>query len=267
MSGVCRHSLWAMVASTIFFLTTPMVLADEPVKSGAGHPAFELPVDADYCAIFRALTSRIPTNCGPAKVGSQPRSIVPRTILTADVEALTTQPADAFGALDASTPAPIVDHSAETRTAMIVEQQQIDNVATRVSRSLRYDAAAVQADGRGEGAAAYFIHFAFDSADIGQDYQDHLNSLAKVLQTSLLEKTCLKVVGHTDSVGSADYNLALSESRAGMVRNFLVATGGIPEARVVMQGSGEQVPLDGVDPMHPQNRRVEFQIRETEGGC
>lgn len=254
----------ATVPAIILSMMVP-AFASPMTKHGAGVRAVELPVDAGYCAIFRALTSRVPGNCITSKAGSQTRSIVPRTILTTDVEALTTQPADAFGELGVQ--APQQDQTPETRTAMVVQQETVNTVAQRVSRSLKYDTAAVEAEGRGEGAAAYFIHFAFDSADIGQDYRTHLDSLAEVLQTSLLEKTCLRIVGHTDSVGSADYNLKLSERRAQMVRDYLVTDGGIPDARVVRHGSGEQTPLDGVDPMHPQNRRVEFQIRETAGSC
>ncbi|MEM7056168.1 MAG: OmpA family protein [Pseudomonadota bacterium] len=254
----------AIVPAIVMALATA-ASADQLRKGVAGVSAVELPVDAGYCAIFRALTSRIPAECPSVKAGSQARSIVPRTILTTDVEALTTQPADAFSSLQSD--ATQGGQPVEPRTAMVVEQEAVNTVAQRVSRSLRYDTAAVQADGRGDGAGAYFIHFAFDSADIGQDYRSHLDSLAKVLQTSLLERTCLRVVGHTDSVGSADYNLMLSERRADMVRDYLVMAGGIPETRILMQGSGEQVPLGGVDPMHPQNRRVEFQIRETTGGC
>jgi len=266
MANISLRTMRMMAVAPALVLSMALPAVAQPnSKNGSGDRAVELSVDAGYCAIFRALTSRVPTSCPAAKAGSKSRSIVPRTILTADVEALTTQPAEAFVNLGETELNEA--HPVETRTAMVVQQETMNTVAQRVSRSLKYDTNAVEAEGRGEGAAAYFIHFAFDSADIGLDYRTHLDSLARVLQTSLLEKTCLRVVGHTDSVGSADYNKMLSEQRAGMVRAYLVKDGGIPEARVVMHGSGEQVPLDGVDPMHPQNRRVEFQIRETAASC
>jgi len=69
------------------------------------------------------------------------------------------------------------------------------------------------------------------------------------------------VTGYTDTVGSAAYNLELSERRAEMVANELISQG-VPATDITTVGRGEEdllVPTaDGVD--EPRNRRVEIVV-------
>jgi hypothetical protein len=69
----------------------------------------------------------------------------------------------------------------------------------------------------------------------------------------------ITVTGHTDTVGSAAYNLQLSQARADMVGNELIRQG-VPATAITTIGDGEEnllVPTaDGVD--EPRNRRVEI---------
>jgi OOP family OmpA-OmpF porin len=74
----------------------------------------------------------------------------------------------------------------------------------------------------------------------------------------------IKVEGHTDSIGSPQANLALSQRRAESVRQWLLANG-IPPAGITTEGFGETRPvapntLNGVDNPagRQQNRRVEI---------
>lgn len=70
------------------------------------------------------------------------------------------------------------------------------------------------------------------------------------------------VTGHTDRVGTVEANDALSEKRAALIRDTLIANG-VPPSRIVAVGRGEREPLittaDEVD--EPRNRRVEIKIR------
>ncbi len=70
------------------------------------------------------------------------------------------------------------------------------------------------------------------------------------------------VTGHTDRVGTVEANDALSEKRAALIRDTLIANG-VPRSRIVAVGRGEREPLittaDEVD--EPRNRRVEIKIR------
>lgn len=104
------------------------------------------------------------------------------------------------------------------------------------------------------------ILFATDSAQVGPALRGDLAALAK----NLLQypNTVVEVVGHTDNVGNADYNLALSRRRAASVAAVLFGNG-VPTGRVVTMGYGKDRPIasnqnaDG----RQQNRRVEIIIR------
>ncbi len=69
----------------------------------------------------------------------------------------------------------------------------------------------------------------------------------------------LDVEGHTDSVGSDDYNMTLSQRRAEAVRDYLVQQG-IPENSIVARGLGKAGPVASNDTPEgrQQNRRVEL---------
>ncbi len=72
----------------------------------------------------------------------------------------------------------------------------------------------------------------------------------------------LVIEGHTDSVGSATYNLNLSQRRAESVRKALVDLGA-PSAKVKAMGFGESKPIadNGNYQGRAMNRRVEFKVR------
>jgi outer membrane protein OmpA-like peptidoglycan-associated protein len=69
----------------------------------------------------------------------------------------------------------------------------------------------------------------------------------------------LEVEGHTDSVGSDDYNQRLSEQRGEAVRNYLTEQG-LPQNSVRARGFGETQPTASNQNAagRQQNRRVEL---------
>jgi outer membrane protein OmpA-like peptidoglycan-associated protein len=69
------------------------------------------------------------------------------------------------------------------------------------------------------------------------------------------------VEGHTDSVGTDDYNQKLSERRAGSVRDYLTSNG-IGQGSVVALGMGKADPVASNDSAsgRQQNRRVEMVV-------
>lgn len=71
------------------------------------------------------------------------------------------------------------------------------------------------------------------------------------------------ITGHTDTSGTDADNLGLSAERAAAVRAALVARG-IPEDGLRARGVGSQLPVEGLDPADPANRRIEFSVLETE---
>jgi outer membrane protein OmpA-like peptidoglycan-associated protein len=71
----------------------------------------------------------------------------------------------------------------------------------------------------------------------------------------------LQVEGHTDSVGSDEYNQQLSEHRANAVREFLMEQGVVPSS-ITAQGFGKTQPVASNDTPEgrQRNRRVEIVV-------
>lgn len=78
--------------------------------------------------------------------------------------------------------------------------------------------------------------------------------------------TLIEIAGHTDDTGPSDYNRALSQRRAASVRRFLVESGRVDAARLVVTGYGEDRPLqdNAAEAGRQANRRVEFVILAVE---
>ena len=74
------------------------------------------------------------------------------------------------------------------------------------------------------------------------------------------DKIRVKISGHTDDVGSPEYNLDLSKRRAASVKRYLVEKG-IAEDRIETEGYGATQPLDesGTRAARAKNRRIEFE--------
>ncbi|MFN3235990.1 MAG: OmpA family protein, partial [Pseudomonadales bacterium] len=84
------------------------------------------------------------------------------------------------------------------------------------------------------------ITFATGSAAVKGDFQEVLNSVAKVLTE--FDKTILEITGHTDSTGSNEFNQQLSERRATAVANVLQAND-VAFERILSAGYGEERPI------------------------
>jgi outer membrane protein OmpA-like peptidoglycan-associated protein len=101
------------------------------------------------------------------------------------------------------------------------------------------------------------VPFAFDSAEILPSAKPQLDAIAAGIRM-LPPNQKVVIEGHTDAVGTEQYNEALSQRRAQSVRRYLVATHGIEAARLQAVGLGEHSPLPGRDPLAGENRRVQF---------
>ena len=106
------------------------------------------------------------------------------------------------------------------------------------------------------------IEFDFDRAELRPANRETLSRIAGVLLTA--EGFGIQVYGHTDDVGSADYNLELSERRAEAVRRYLIEAG-VDADKIQSKGFGKAAPLvEGTDPAARQrNRRVEIAVVQT----
>ena len=103
------------------------------------------------------------------------------------------------------------------------------------------------------------ITFKTDSSDINSSFYPVLNSVAKVLNK--YDNSTVLVSGHTDSTGSAEYNLTLSRDRAQSVAAYLQGQG-VKSSRFEVLGMGSSNPIasNSTDMGRAQNRRVEIKI-------
>ena len=71
----------------------------------------------------------------------------------------------------------------------------------------------------------------------------------------------LDIEGHTDNIGSNDYNQQLSEKRAQSARDYLISQG-VPSNSIVSRGFGKNVPVESNDTLQgrQKNRRVELVV-------
>ena len=103
------------------------------------------------------------------------------------------------------------------------------------------------------------VLFAFGSADIAPDFYPLLGLGLTLMQ--MQESVTIEVYGHTDSVGDAGTNLALSQARVDAVKNFYLSQG-IDGSRVIVEGRGESDPIADNDTAEGRqlNRRVEIVV-------
>jgi outer membrane protein OmpA-like peptidoglycan-associated protein len=107
------------------------------------------------------------------------------------------------------------------------------------------------------------ILFDFNSAALRPESQNTLRDLASNFQRYADET--ISVEGHTDNVGSVEYNQSLSERRAYSVKDYL-ASQGLPGSRITAVGYGETRPKASNDTPEGRqlNRRVEIHITATQ---
>lgn len=109
------------------------------------------------------------------------------------------------------------------------------------------------------------VTFEYDSARLTAEAEDRLDNVVNALKSA--EDINVNIAGHTDSLGSATYNLQLSQARADSVRDYLVSHG-IDASRLTTRGYGETRPVapnvnpDGSDNPagRAKNRRVELHV-------
>ena len=113
----------------------------------------------------------------------------------------------------------------------------------------------------GRAIALRNVFFGTDSTDLRPESRAELDRLVQLLAAQPSWR--IRVTGHTDELGSEDYNRRLSLGRANAVCAYLLLHG-IAAARVEAEGMGEaqplQAPASGAD--RAANRRVEFTVLE-----
>jgi outer membrane protein OmpA-like peptidoglycan-associated protein len=106
------------------------------------------------------------------------------------------------------------------------------------------------------------VLFASNESTLLPAAQDRLNKVADALLVTKQKQ--LIIEGFTDSQGSSDYNIALSQRRADTVRSYLISRG-YPSNLINTQGIGEERPVADNNSAEGRanNRRVEIVVERT----
>ena len=112
------------------------------------------------------------------------------------------------------------------------------------------------------------VNFAFNSDKLEPQSVLILSRLGSALSSEKLQGASFVVAGHTDAVGSKDYNQRLSESRAFAVKNFLAANFKISPQRLIVVGYGQEMLKNKQNPYAVVIRRVQIlNLGQVAGGA
>ena len=104
------------------------------------------------------------------------------------------------------------------------------------------------------------ITFEFNSALLTPQGQHQLEILAEALKEGRLTDRTITIQGHTDAHGGDEYNLALSEQRALVAKEFLISAAGIQPSQLTAVGLGKSKLLPDKPIYAPEQRRIEIVV-------
>ncbi len=142
---------------------------------------------------------------------------------------------------------------------------QASEEAARHAAELQGQIDALQAEATDRGLVVTLgdVLFATGSSELQPGPNSNLNKLVSFLKKYPDQRVLIE--GHTDSVGSADFNMALSQRRAEAVRNYLTREG-VASQRLTTSGMGMDHPVasNATATGRLQNRRVEIVIERPQ---
>jgi peptidoglycan-associated lipoprotein len=104
--------------------------------------------------------------------------------------------------------------------------------------------------------------FEFDQSTLRARGRNVLDDIAKCLKDGPLKGEVITVVGRADARGTADYNQALSQSRAAAARNYLLQQG-VPAERVKLLARGEEGARGNDEATFALDRRVDLELGDV----
>ncbi len=103
------------------------------------------------------------------------------------------------------------------------------------------------------------IYFEFDSYELVSRSISELNNISDFLKQYDIK---VEISGHTDEIGSDEYNKNLSVNRARAVYDYLISSG-VDTQKLVYQGYGSSKPRFTLEEEKHKNRRIEFEILQV----
>lgn len=152
-------------------------------------------------------------------------------------------------------PAPVVEEPAPTPVVVVEKKEKpcysLEEITTMMAKG-------ESVEGKTICAINDAINFDYGKSKIKSESYDYLNGLAETL---IRTNAKIKVKGHTDNRGTADFNMKLSNDRAKAVVDYLIKRGVSP-SKLTYEGYGMSLPLTDNDTEEGRslNRRVEFEI-------
>ena len=106
------------------------------------------------------------------------------------------------------------------------------------------------------------ILFEFDHYELSEKGFSKLDSLITLISKENIDK--ITIMGHTDDIGSIDYNYILSEKRAQSIKQYILSSTDQADVKLTAIGYGEQQPrVPNNSPMNrAKNRRVELLLNQ-----
>ena len=150
---------------------------------------------------------------------------------------------------------------APARIERQIPEEEVVN--KRVVEELKAKAVVAEETARGVSINLPDVYFDFDKSKLTREAAQNVAAIGKILST--VEGRTISIEGHTDAVGSNEYNNQLSNDRADAVKRALVESG-VSSKKLHTVGFGKQRPIsdNDTDLGRAKNRRVEV-ILENEG--
>jgi outer membrane protein OmpA-like peptidoglycan-associated protein len=142
-----------------------------------------------------------------------------------------------------------------------VQQTELEKVSGTAQEALqRAEAAGKLAEGQllyETTISSQVANFSFNGSQLSAEMKQALDDFAAKLKTEN-RNVYIEIQGHTDSIGTPEYNLALGQARAEAVRRYLAMQHGIPLHRMNVISYGESAPVadNMYRPGRAENRRV-----------
>lgn len=159
----------------------------------------------------------------------------------------------------APAPAPVViEQPVVAAPVPVVEEKVADKPCYSLDEILSLIALGERVEGKTI-CAVDMINFDFGKSTIKKESHDYLDKIASLMSRTSIN---IEIKGHTDNVGTEEFNLNLSKERAEAVYNYLVGKG-VSKSRLSYSYYGMSRPLDTNDTEagRTMNRRVEFEIK------
>jgi outer membrane protein OmpA-like peptidoglycan-associated protein len=105
----------------------------------------------------------------------------------------------------------------------------------------------------------YNFQFDFDDYNLNQEDEQYIKEMTEIIRQN--KKVKVKLTGHTDNIGTDEYNMELAFERAKKI-GIILLKNGVPKRKIKLVSKGESEPISTNDTSEgrAKNRRVQMQL-------